>query len=750
MYDTTDDFSYEGYFEIEVDSTPRNAVGIDVYHVPLVGEKYLFSGSYPHTEGHHYLVRTNIDDPCDSIETHIVDDQENEACAMGVAVDDDTGLVYITVFAYPTPIVRQLRVYDIDLNLKRVYSLDSNPADIVVSGEIGYGKPFKITIDDDIENCVSPCGGQITYEICHEYQWEGYTNIEPNYFDSITVYDNLPTEVVFDSATGNYNLDGSTLTWDIDPNIYEPDCYQVTVEVNSNVIPGGTFKNEVEIVSPKDDRDYSNHEDIFTDVCLCNSCGEIIYVDVDAEGDEDGTSWEDAFNDLQDALGVAYACDEIWVADGTYTPSDSFDPCAAFYLPNHVPIYGGFSGGQDGETQRHERNWMTNKTILSGTIESDNVNYVVKVMDNVKAAVLDGFIIKNGDLGGIYCDGDNLLVEHNEILDNETGIYVNDAGNLMIRNDCIYDNTKGIHVDDPNGVSVNFCTIAHNSGYAIWNEENEPNDPMVTNSILWSNNSNGQQFYQCYLNFCCYYDPGSNYSDPDDDGNITCDPDFEDAPNRDYHLSSDSDCIGLGDPDSDYSGLRDMDKEFRLIGDRVDMGADEVCEDSYTSPADINNDDIVDILDFEMVATNWLRDDCESPDWCDGADFIPEAPAGPDGSVDMDDFIVFAGDWLWMTCDKMTEYGNSYSIGLDSLIMMGLMTGGGSMMESMAMSSVAISSGFDDLPLDEQISQLEDIQVWLENLWENDESVRNEIDEYDWNDFMKSLDKIIKDMEKLL
>ena len=47
----------------------------------------------------------------------------------------------------------------------------------------------------------------------------------------------------------------------------------------------------------------------------------IVYVDADATGANDGTSWEDAFTDFQSALDVAEAEDRIWVAEGVYKPS---------------------------------------------------------------------------------------------------------------------------------------------------------------------------------------------------------------------------------------------------------------------------------------------------------------------------------------------------------------------------------------------------------------------------------------------
>ena len=65
-----------------------------------------------------------------------------------------------------------------------------------------------------------------------------------------------------------------------------------------------------------------------------------------ATGAGDGTSWTDAFTDLQDALTAATA-GQVWIAAGTYLPTsveqDSFN---TFLVDRELSIYGGFAGDE--------------------------------------------------------------------------------------------------------------------------------------------------------------------------------------------------------------------------------------------------------------------------------------------------------------------------------------------------------------------------------------------------------------------
>jgi len=138
-------------------------------------------------------------------------------------------------------------------------------------------------------------------------------------------------------------------------------------------------------------------------VCLmltCSTFGETIFVKTNASGENDGESWEDAFTDLVDALEEAEEGDQIWVAAGTYYPTNSTNRTISFVLPNGVEILGGFPNS--GEPILTDRNPSLNLSILSGDINqsgnltgnSYNVIYTKNVDSNT---ILDGFTITGGN-----------------------------------------------------------------------------------------------------------------------------------------------------------------------------------------------------------------------------------------------------------------------------------------------------------------------------------------------------------------
>jgi len=159
--------------------------------------------------------------------------------------------------------------------------------------------------------------------------------------------------------------------------------------------------------------------------------GPRCYVDMDAPGPtHDGDSWGTAYTHLYEAMGDGY-CQEIWVAEGWYTPDPSYGPTMSLYLNYDVEVYGGFAGG---ETDVGQRDWKNHVTIISGDIDGNDVNtdlnhidetpddivccnsyYVVRPNGSaahpvLDTTVLDGFTITGGRAdssmgGGVLCAG---------------------------------------------------------------------------------------------------------------------------------------------------------------------------------------------------------------------------------------------------------------------------------------------------------------------------------------------------------
>jgi hypothetical protein len=156
-----------------------------------------------------------------------------------------------------------------------------------------------------------------------------------------------------------------------------------------------------------------------------------IYVDVDAVGSNNGTSWENAYNFLQDALAEADSAlkpVEIRVAGGIYKPDRSTaDPNGSgsrgvsFVLIDGVTIKGGYAGF--GEPDPNGRDIEAYETILSGDLagndadvneaqellddpcRAENSYHVVVSYQNDVNAVLDGFTITSGNASETYYHG---------------------------------------------------------------------------------------------------------------------------------------------------------------------------------------------------------------------------------------------------------------------------------------------------------------------------------------------------------
>lgn len=137
----------------------------------------------------------------------------------------------------------------------------------------------------------------------------------------------------------------------------------------------------------------------------CTSLPSQAYVDKDAVGANDGTSWANAFTSLQSALMCSYI-QEVWVAEGTYFPTTGTDRAVGFSLRNNLAVYGGFAGT---ETLLSQRDIVAHPTVLSGDIgavnnSADNSYHVIdnRLVSMDSTAILDGFTIRGGNANGTY------------------------------------------------------------------------------------------------------------------------------------------------------------------------------------------------------------------------------------------------------------------------------------------------------------------------------------------------------------
>jgi len=143
---------------------------------------------------------------------------------------------------------------------------------------------------------------------------------------------------------------------------------------------------------------------------LCASAwSKIIYVDDDAAGANDGTSWKDAYTYLQDALADANDAEkpvEIRLAQGTYRPNEGANQTrgnrnSAFRLITGVTLKGGFAGLSQPDSDA--RNTHVYATILSGDL-------VIVAHGNADAADSDHW--RDGWGGGLYnVDGSPTLID---------------------------------------------------------------------------------------------------------------------------------------------------------------------------------------------------------------------------------------------------------------------------------------------------------------------------------------------------
>jgi len=236
----------------------------------------------------------------------------------------------------------------------------------------------------------------------------------------------------------------------------------------------------------------------------------VIYVNKTATGSKKGSSWANAYTDLQDALSAAAARDEIWVAAGTYVPGRNRTD--TFQLKPGVTLYGGFKAT---ETNLKQRDWAANRTVLSGDVlgndaafanNAENIYHVARGADK---AVLDGFLIRGGNADGVGADNFgagmynvgvspavlNCIFFGNSSATWGGGALCNSAASPLVQGCVFFGNSGGFGAamrnHDASSPTVRTCIFSGNSttaagcGAGMYNDHSSPK----MESCIFSGNS---------------------------------------------------------------------------------------------------------------------------------------------------------------------------------------------------------------------------------------------------------------------
>ena len=225
----------------------------------------------------------------------------------------------------------------------------------------------------------------------------------------------------------------------------------------------------------------------------------VYYVKHDAAGANDGTSWTDAYTDLQRALAVAVHGDEIWVARGVYVPGKNIH--RTFTLTQGVAIYGGFAGEPGSEEDWATRDYETYVTVLSGDVDrddvtdangvvtdttyirSDNSIRVVTSMDVTATATLDGLTITAGTShryffgGGMENINGSPTLANLSFVGNRGEALLNEEGSPAITSVAFIGNSspgRGAFANSGGDPTLNQVTFDHNIGGAMVNKQGNP------------------------------------------------------------------------------------------------------------------------------------------------------------------------------------------------------------------------------------------------------------------------------------
>ncbi|MBR4597088.1 MAG: right-handed parallel beta-helix repeat-containing protein, partial [Opitutales bacterium] len=221
---------------------------------------------------------------------------------------------------------------------------------------------------------------------------------------------------------------------------------------------------------------------------------------VSTYGDDsnNGLSWATAKRTIQAAMNLAESSDSIWVAEGTYYPTDNAsnntDKTLSFTTKNGVKMYGGFP--KTGTPAMSNRDPSKYATILSGNIgdvnsSTDNSENVFTISDsNIDdLTVIDGFSIKAGSTNSMKISAGGPILRNIKFESSTTGLEYTSAKTTSLQN-CYFNSlTNSYKLNSAGGLEISNSTFINCSGSQL----NDSSSLSVTGSSF----SNATIYKEC-------------------------------------------------------------------------------------------------------------------------------------------------------------------------------------------------------------------------------------------------------------